>query len=1603
MANADGDITLKIGVVADDARKVASDLHKYMEKTLNKPIDTKAFDGIKKTITETAVKSEKLSEELRTLKSTGADLGFNEQFKQLSESANIAQKKYFALRREAKAMRQAGNIPGAEELEKQVAIADAQRRQLLSQRMTLANTGRATGSDEFKEKTAQLTELNNQMVLYIKQLERMRSLEATRKQVASATKGPEKATPKKGLSETEDKARVLMESIEQLRHKLEGADKSISFLKMDKSIQKTIDDTNALKSTFEQMRAEVYKVTPTEEFAQASAKVKTLQQDVEKYHTKLMELEEMGKTHTQPYTDTVFKWNQAQNSLITQLQLMRQMTAAGEDYNRVLWTETEEYNAAITKQQQLNRDLEIGKQKLKESAEYQTYRDKHVSTPQDVKKEGEEAQQTSEKLNELEGQKQRTTRANSELGEESEETASKMRHEKSAAERLKKAFVAFGQGVKTIGKGMVTVAKATGNFVSRLRGTHKSTNDVSKSLKNLLKFSLKYFLGLRSIFILYKRIRSAGVEAYKGLASQFPELKAEVDELKIAFFQLKNSLATMAQPILSYLVPAIKTLMGWLVAAMNALANFFAILTGQKYIYKATKSNNALANSMKGAGKAAKEANEDIAEYDNLILIQQENDSGGGGSGDADQYAGAWEKVAAESDFAERLKEAIDGGDWEGVGKLFAEKLNNLVARLDNWIVGTLYPKGKEWASNIGRIINGFVDDFNAVALGTLIADAINSAADIANTFLTTTNFEKLGKRVGEAISTAIKKIDIKLLAEALANRLNAAIDFMAGLLGQIHFDQIGQKLADGIVKFFNTVKWKQLGLNVHNLVTGVFDGITTFLQTSDTGHLLANTVREFLSGVQWSSIFNSAKGTAKAFMTAFFDFVTSVNWNEVLNTVSSNMADMVNGLISFIAKAIKVAPWDDIADALASLIENIDWTQILTSAADLAGKLINVAIKLVKALATALLTINWYDVADAIANAIANINWGDVLATLGIAALSLIKAFGSAIAGLITNPDALLSIAEGLALFFGAKFIWTKVAGAIATGLGGAITTGVATATTGTAVGTAAGAVGGFFKRVFTTALGTGGAGTVGSILQGAIGGAVTFQGVGSIYGNVNSVLADAIFNDPALTKEYQEFSKNAIGYTKDTFVAVHQAIREDSYLTGGSIMGNALKDLFSGGDYIDEQLNTYLEGVNKTVDENFQKYLDMLEERVRKGKAIREEDKQLLADYRGYVQQIDDELIDSSNHYVEIAKQNAKDVNASRREAEESSNHYAAIAQQNAEKHIVASAQMEQASNHHAEIAKANAGVVSESQKSMEDASNHYVEIAKKNAEEIINTSVQAQETSNHYVAIAKQNSGYYDKIQKEMEASSNHYVEIAKKNSEAVVKDTQDSTTKMEYALSTVPDFYETTFGQAATNVTNAFSGMGDFFSQTADGVKKPFSTMATFFHDTFSDAWTGAVDVFDTRQPQFKSIQDSISGSFKTMINGMITGVNNSIANPFTTLKNLISSMKNMTVGDSKIFANLPTINVPKIPKLAQGAVLPANSPFLAVVGDQKQGTNIETPLDTMIEAFRIAMQDFGGTNNNQPIVLTLNGKQVAQAVWDEENKRYKQTGVRYKYS
>jgi hypothetical protein len=176
-----------------------------------------------------------------------------------------------------------------------------------------------------------------------------------------------------------------------------------------------------------------------------------------------------------------------------------------------------------------------------------------------------------------------------------------------------------------------------------------------------------------------------------------------------------------------------------------------------------------------------------------------------------------------------------------------------------------------------------------------------------------------------------------------------------------------------------------------------------------------------------------------------------------------------------------------------------------------------------------------------------------------------------------------------------------------------------------------------------------------------------------------------------------------------------------------------------------------------------------------------------------------------------------------------------------------------------------------------------------------------------------------------------------------------------------------------------------------------IKAVFSEVVQWFKDTFLKDWTqifgndlgsilngffqGCADILDALEQMFGGLIDFIQNAFagnwsaawyslvnaaNGAVNGIIAIVNTMISvitEAINALFRLLSFNLELPGGGS-IGWNLPQFNAPQIPYLAQGAVLPANKPFLAMVGDQRNGTNIEAPLETIKQALSEVMMQQG---------------------------------------
>lgn len=128
----------------------------------------------------------------------------------------------------------------------------------------------------------------------------------------------------------------------------------------------------------------------------------------------------------------------------------------------------------------------------------------------------------------------------------------------------------------------------------------------------------------------------------------------------------------------------------------------------------------------------------------------------------------------------------------------------------------------------------------------------------------------------------------------------------------------------------------------------------------------------------------------------------------------------------------------------------------------------------------------------------------------------------------------------------------------------------------------------------------------------------------------------------------------------------------------------------------------------------------------------------------------------------------------------------------------------------------------------------------------------------------------------------------------------------------------------------------------------------------------------------------------------MANGVIKGINFIIR----ALNNLSFDIPDWVpeLGGSSFGFDIKELSKVEIPKLASGAVIRGGNPFLAVLGDQPRGqTNIETPLPTMVNAFKQAISEIGGSDGDIAVRVYLGEKDITKAVKTEADTYFKRTG------
>nr|DAP04593.1 MAG TPA: minor tail protein [Bacteriophage sp.] len=189
-----------------------------------------------------------------------------------------------------------------------------------------------------------------------------------------------------------------------------------------------------------------------------------------------------------------------------------------------------------------------------------------------------------------------------------------------------------------------------------------------------------------------------------------------------------------------------------------------------------------------------------------------------------------------------------------------------------------------------------------------------------------------------------------------------------------------------------------------------------------------------------------------------------------------------------------------------------------------------------------------------------------------------------------------------------------------------------------------------------------------------------------------------------------------------------------------------------------------------------------------------------------------------------------------------------------------------------------------------------------------------------------------------------------------------------------------------------VTAVFDNIKQTVGNVINEIKTIFSGLIKFISGVFSmdfdKAWEGIKDIF---KGVWNTIIDLLNGAINIIIRG---------------LNWLIKQMNKISfdvpswvpaIGGKSIGVNISYISENVLPHLAKGAVIPANDEFLAVLGDQTHGNNIEAP-EGLIR--KIVREESGGSSEiHVTIVLdSVTGKKLFDTVVRENNAVVRATGA-----
>lgn len=342
--------------------------------------------------------------------------------------------------------------------------------------------------------------------------------------------------------------------------------------------------------------------------------------------------------------------------------------------------------------------------------------------------------------------------------------------------------------------------------------------------------------------------------------------------------KLSSTLSACWSGIGNLLGPIISRVISLVATAVAYITKFLSLLG---FVGASTKK------AISGAGGAAEKETEklhrQLASFDELNILQREEDTSGGGGGAEEAEL----PDVTLPDWVEQMVEQLKAGNWAEAATILTDELNRMVDSVD-------------WAG-----------------LGDKLAYGLNGALTFLATAITTFDWYRLGEGIGEFLNSVIHGVDWANLGIVLGWKFIALIEGLGGLFATLDWRGLGQALSDCFMGLWNAIDWEQAAKTLSDGLIGVLNALSSALAGLDW-QKLGRDVATFIGTVNWSGVFNAlctAIGAALGGLAGFIWGVIESAWNGVVewwyDTAYKDGMFTIDGLLEGIGDAIRrIGTW---------------------------------------------------------------------------------------------------------------------------------------------------------------------------------------------------------------------------------------------------------------------------------------------------------------------------------------------------------------------------------------------------------------------------------------------------------------------------------------------------------------------------------------------------------------------------------------------------------------------------------------------------------------------------------------------------------------------